>query len=75
MSTVESIFSARLQQARADSGMSRELLAHKAGLTSATIYRWEQGKTDPPFRFVILLAEALEVSIDYLAGRDGKATT
>lgn len=48
--------------------MSRETLAGKVDLTSATIYRWEQGKTDPPFRYVVQLAAALGVSIDYLAG-------
>lgn len=73
MSTVEATFGGRLSGIRDKRGMSRELLAHKAGLTSATIYRWEQGKTDPPFRYVIRLADALEVSIDYLAGREGAA--
>lgn len=72
MSTVEETFGTRLAAIRLQRDMSREFLAHKAGLTSATIYRWEQGKTDPPFRFVIRLADALDVSIDHLAGRDGK---
>jgi transcriptional regulator with XRE-family HTH domain len=79
MSTIEETFGERLQAIRESREtspgrkMSREYLAHQAGLTSATIYRWEQGKTDPPFRYVIRLAVALEVSLDYLAGLDGES--
>lgn len=49
--------------------ISRAELAHACSTTEATIGRTLNGVTTPNSAFVLRLAEALGVSIDYLMGR------
>lgn len=44
-------------------------LARRTGLTQATISRYVTGKSVPSGENLILLADALDISIDYLLGR------
>jgi transcriptional regulator with XRE-family HTH domain len=54
-------------------GWSRELLAHRSGLSWAAISQIESGRRqDVRLTSLVALADALEVSVDYLVG--GKAT-
>lgn len=58
-----------LKAERARKGLSQSELADKVGLTRSAIYRYENGVSDPPLKILVLLAEVLEVSTDYLVGR------
>ena len=60
----------KLQLVRKSRGLSREVLAGKAGLTTKTIYRLEKGVEAKPIREANLdrLAQALDVDPDVLTG-------
>ena len=47
MSTEYSTFSKLIKEVRKQLGLSQEDLAHKLGVSFATINRWENGKTSP----------------------------
>jgi len=64
-----SIFTVRLQQTRELRKLNQEGLATKANLPSTAISHFETGKRKPSFDNLKKLADALEVSIDYLMGR------
>ena len=65
----ESLFKLRLQQMRKKRELNQEELAGKAGLTSTAISHFESGSRKPSFDNLRKLADALEVSIDFLMGR------
>ena len=67
----ESVFKLRLQQTRKLRELSQDELANKAGLPSTAVSHFESGKRKPSFDNLRKLADALEVSIDYLVGRTG----
>jgi transcriptional regulator with XRE-family HTH domain len=52
-----------LRSLREQAGLTREQLAHKAGLTSGVIYKLETGRARPRYDTVVKIAEALGVSI------------
>ena len=62
-------FKSRLQKTRKLRELSQDELANKAGLASTAISHFESGKRKPSFDNLRKLADALEVSIDYLMGR------
>lgn len=64
-----SVFKSRLQQTRKLRELNQDELANKAGLPSTTISHFESGKRKPSFDNLRKLADALEVSLDYLMGR------
>ncbi|VAW42603.1 Transcriptional regulator, Xre family [hydrothermal vent metagenome] len=68
----DSVFKLRLQQTRKLRELSQDELANKAELPSTTISHFESGKRKPSFDNLRKLADALEVSIDYLMGRTNK---
>jgi len=50
--------------------ISQEQLAHKAGITYSTLIKIESGANDnPTIKTMKRIADALEVSLDELAGR------
>lgn len=58
-----------LQQRRKELGISVDTLAKKLGMERSTLYRYESGDTGKiPFGVVILLSDALSISLDELAG-------
>lgn len=70
MSTsTQSIFSKRLKETRELRRLNQEQLAVKAGLPSTAISHFESEARKPSFDNLRKLADALEVSIDYLMGR------
>jgi transcriptional regulator with XRE-family HTH domain len=70
MSTpLASLFKSRLQQVRKLRELNQEELGAKAGLPSSAISHFESGTRKPSFDNLKKLADALEVSIDYLMGR------
>jgi transcriptional regulator with XRE-family HTH domain len=46
--------------------LSQEELAHRAGLSTSTIQKYEAGEREPRARALLQLASALEVSSDVL---------
>jgi len=64
----------RVAAARLRSGLTQAQLAEASGVTDETISRIERGRYEPAVSTLFRLAEALEVSLDRLAGdpnRDG----
>ncbi|MCW2601564.1 MAG: putative regulator of sigma factor [Frankiales bacterium] len=60
----------RVRAARRRRGLSREALAHAAGMSYGAIVQVESGRrTDNRIGTVVALANALEVPLDYLLGR------
>lgn len=60
----------RIHEARLRAGLSQSELADRVGISEATLVRAKKGETTLHFYNAIKLAEALCISLDYLAGRD-----
>lgn len=65
---IERVVSVRVKAMRSELALSQSQLAKKAGLTPAAISMIEKGDRDIAISTAKKLAEALGVSIDYLAG-------
>lgn len=63
-------FEERLLEIRKSCGMSQEALAEKVGVSRQAVSKWETGEAQPDYTKLIALADALEVSLDYLCGRE-----
>lgn len=59
-------FAKRLKSLRAERRISRDKLAKLVGVSKVTIWHWERGDTTPRVANLEVLADALEVSPDYL---------
>lgn len=62
-------FSERLKKIREEKGLSQSDLAKKAGFQTAAISHFETEQRKPSFDNLKRLADALNVSIDYLLDR------
>jgi transcriptional regulator with XRE-family HTH domain len=63
----------RLKELRKKAGWSQQKLAEKAGLSYNTITKIEQGAaTMPTIQTIIKIADAFQISLDALVGRNGK---
>lgn len=62
-------FPARLKEARELRGVSQAELAARAGLQASAVSHFETGGRKPSFDNLRRLAQALEVTTDYLLGR------
>jgi len=62
-------FKDRLRRARENRGMSQADLGVKTGLQPAAVSHFETGQRAPSFDNLRKLADALNVSVDYLLGR------
>ena len=65
-----SMFSETMRHLRETLGWSQEKLAGKSGISAAAISHFETGKRLPSFENLIRLADAFDVSIDRLIGRN-----
>jgi transcriptional regulator with XRE-family HTH domain len=63
------IFTARLRKAREIRGLDQSVLAERAGLQPSAISHFETGARKPSFDNLRRLADALDVTTDYLLGR------
>ena len=61
-------FGNRLKTVREEKGLKREDIAKKIGTSSAIIGRYERNERTPNIDIAKNIAEALEVSLDYLVG-------
>jgi transcriptional regulator with XRE-family HTH domain len=68
------IFPERLREARSLRGLSQEDVARKSGLQPSAVSHFESGTRKPSFDNLRKLADALDVTIDYLVGRVAAAT-
>lgn len=71
------VFPARLRAAREKRGLTQGELAKRAGLQMSAISHFETGTRKPSFENLRRLADALDVTTDFLLGRsedfDGSA--
>lgn len=67
-----STFSARLQQVRQERGFSRKEIAEILQVTPRAYQYYEEGKREPDYDKLILLARHLNISADYLLGLTDK---
>lgn len=67
--------SKRIVALRREQGMSQERLAIKCNLTVTAIQNYESGRRKPSFDALIVLADAFNVSLDYLVCRGEHAKT
>lgn len=63
------IFAERVRQTRLELGMLQKELAKKMGMSQQAISSMEGGRREACFFTAICVADALGVSLDYLAGR------
>lgn len=63
-------FSERLKELRKRNNLTQQELADKVGTKRVNVTKWETGRTEPNFETLIKLADLLEVSLDWLFGRD-----
>lgn len=61
-------FGNRLKTVREEKGLKREDVAIKIGTSAAIIGRYERNERTPSIDIAKNIAEALEVSLDYLVG-------
>ena len=64
------MFNNRLREIRMLKGLTQEKLAELVGISLRNYQYYEQGKHVPSFEILIKLADILEISLDYLVGRD-----
>lgn len=64
------MFGETMTTLRVTLGWSQEKLAKKADLSAAAISHFETGKRLPSFENLVKLADAFDVSIDRLIGRN-----
>lgn len=67
-------FPARLRAAREMRALKQDELAQRAGLQASAVSHFETGTRKPSFDNLRRLADALEVTTDYLIGRVKEAT-
>ena len=68
----KSIFANRLKQARKMAGLTQSKLAKILGIVQSGVVAYEGGKRDPSMSKLILLADTLNVSLEWLCGRTEK---
>lgn len=66
---MEVTFAKRLEKERVEHGLTYLGLAEEANVSRTTLYRLTSGTRVPQYYAFIRLADALDSSLDYLAGR------
>ena len=64
------MFNVRLRQVRMNKGITQKELAEKLSIALRTYQCYEQGVRFPSLELLIKIGDYLDVSIDYLFGRD-----
>ena|ERR1700690_2975407 len=73
-SSAADVFPSRLKEAREKRELSQSELAVKAGLQASAISHFEIGARHPSFANLRRLADALNISTDFLLGRTDEMT-
>lgn len=66
--SVMKTFGLRVRAARHDRGLSQERLARLVDTSKNSVQNWERNSSLPRCETVVAIAQALEVSADYLLG-------
>jgi transcriptional regulator with XRE-family HTH domain len=66
---VREAFGASLRRRRVSRGWSQEELAARAGISGSTVSLIEGGKNGPTLTVAVMLAAALETTVDTMTGR------
>ncbi len=64
------MFGKRLRKMRNQRGFTQQRMADLLSIALITYQKYEQGVRSPSFECLINIADILDVSIDYLMGRD-----
>ncbi|CAJ0778904.1 MULTISPECIES: helix-turn-helix domain-containing protein [Ralstonia] len=64
------VFAERLKQAREERGWSLAKLGYAAEMSREQVAHYECGRKEPRLKCLIRLADALDCSLDFLAGRE-----
>ena len=67
-------FGNHLKMVRKSNNLTQKQLADAIGATENGVQNYERGARKPTFDMLIALADALEVSLDYLVGRSDDPT-
>lgn len=65
-----SIFGDNIKRLRKNKGLKQQEIAELLGVKQNTYSDWENGKTEPSFENLVKLADLLDVSLDWLFGRE-----
>lgn len=68
-----SVFGQRIKQLRTELGLSQREFANKIGVTASALSSYEKGIKNPSINVAICIAEAFDISLDWLCGfvKDG----
>lgn len=64
-------FAANLKLLRTNKSLSQAELAEKLGISKSSVSMYEQGKREPDFHVLGMIADFFQVDTDYLMGRSG----
>jgi transcriptional regulator with XRE-family HTH domain len=67
---VENVFSCRLRAWRAEHNLSQEQAAELMHVSTRALQTWESGTQFPRLDTFLLIADTMNVSLDFLAGRE-----
>ena len=59
----------RIRDTREDQDKTQEEIARLLGITQTQYSRYKRGANEIPVHYLIMVADALNVSLDYLTGR------
>lgn len=65
-------FAEKLKRARKEAGLSQEQFAEKISVSRSAVARWEAGKGMPDIQNLKVMAQLLNVSVDFLLDEDKK---
>ena len=63
------MFSKRLKELRIEKGLTQQSAGAMLGIDTSTFRKWENGQRRPDIDMLCKIADAFEVSTDYLLGR------
>lgn len=64
------MFNTRLRSARMSCSLTQQKMADILGITLNSYQKYEQGERCPSYDLLVHIADTLDISIDYLLGRD-----
>ncbi|WP_084554721.1 helix-turn-helix domain-containing protein [Eubacterium xylanophilum] len=65
-------FGEKLKEARKEAGLSQEQFAEKMSISRSAVAKWESGRGLPDVNNLKVMAQLLDVSVDYLLDEDKK---
>lgn len=64
------MFPKRLRQCRMKRGLTQQVMSELLNISLNAYQKYEQAERSPSFEILIHIADILDVSLDYLFGRD-----